>query len=43
MANVVRAGLTRGLATEVEFSFLVLGIWATASWSLTAWVVGRRS
>ena len=42
MANVVRAGLTQGLATEVGFSFLVLGIWAVVSWSLTAWVVGRR-
>ena len=36
MANVVRAGLTEGLATDIGFSFLVLGIWAAASWSLTA-------
>ena len=42
MANVVRAGLTQGLATEIGFSFSVLTIWAAVSWSITAWVVGRR-
>jgi ABC-2 type transport system permease protein len=42
-ANVVRAGLTEGLATGVGTSFAVLGVWAAAAWILTAWVVGRRS
>lgn len=41
-ANVVRAGLTEGLATHVGESFVVLGAWALASWLVTAWVVGRR-
>ena len=41
-ANVVRAGLTDGLATQVGKSFAILGAWAVASWLLTAWVVGRR-
>ncbi len=42
-ANVVRAGLTDGLASDVGTSFAVLGVWAAAAWTLTAWVVGRRS
>ena len=42
-ANVVRAGLTEGLATGVGTSFAVLGGWAGAAWIVTAWVVGRRS
>lgn len=42
-ANVVRAGLTDGLATAVGTSFAVLASWAVASWTVTAWVVGRRS
>jgi len=42
-ANVVRAGLTEGLATGVGTSFTVLGGWAAAAWIVTAWVVGRRS
>lgn len=41
-ANVMRAGLTEGLATGVVESFTVLGAWALASWLVTAWVVGRR-
>ncbi|UCC71673.1 MAG: ABC transporter permease [Gemmatimonadota bacterium] len=41
-ANVVRAGLTEGLATGGT-SFAVLGGWAAAAWIVTAWVVGRRS
>lgn len=41
-ANVVRASLTEGLASEVAHSYAVLGAWAVASWLLTAWVVGRR-
>jgi len=42
-ANVVRAGLTEGLATHVGQSFAVLCAWALAAWAVTAWVVGRRS
>lgn len=41
-ANVVRAGLTEGLSTHVGESFVVLAVWALASWLVTAWVVGRR-
>jgi len=41
-ANVVRAGLTEGLASNVGVSFAVLGAWAAGSWMVTAWVVGRR-
>lgn len=41
-ANVMRAGLTDGLATHVAQSFAILSGWAGASWILTAWVVGRR-
>ncbi len=41
-ANVMRAGLTDGLAENVGRSFAILGGWAVASWMLTAWVVGRR-
>jgi ABC-2 type transport system permease protein len=42
-ANVVRAGLTEGLASDVARSFAVLGAWAVAAWTVTAWVVGRRA
>ncbi len=41
-ANVMRASLTQGLATDVAQSFAVLVAWAAASWVVTAWVVGRR-
>ncbi len=41
-ANVVRASLTDGLATDIGRSFAILGAWAVGSWTLTAWVVGRR-
>lgn len=41
-ANVVRAGLTHGLATSTALSFAILSGWAGASWMVTAWVVGRR-
>jgi ABC-2 type transport system permease protein len=42
-ARVVRAGLTEGLVVNVGTSFAVLAGWAMASWTLTAWVVGRRA
>jgi ABC-2 type transport system permease protein len=42
MANVIRAGLSTGLATSVGTSWLILGIWTALSWTLAAWVVGRR-
>lgn len=41
-ANVMRAGLSDGLATDVGRSFAILGAWALASWILTARVVLRR-
>jgi len=41
-ANVMRAGLTDGIATDVGVSFAVLGCWALGAWLLTGWVVGRR-
>jgi ABC-2 type transport system permease protein len=42
MAVVIRAGLTDGMVAHVGTSFLVLGIWTVAGWSVTAWVVNRR-
>jgi ABC-2 type transport system permease protein len=43
MAVVIRAGLSEGLVTSsVAISYTVLGLWTTASWLLTAWVIGRR-
>jgi ABC-2 type transport system permease protein len=42
MAQVMRAGLTTGLATDVGVSFLVLGAWTVAGCAAAAWVVGRR-
>ncbi|UCF66784.1 MAG: ABC transporter permease [Acidobacteriota bacterium] len=41
-ANVMRAGLTEGLATHAGESFAILAGWAAAAWIITAWVVGRR-
>src|SRR5690554_373433 len=42
MANLIRAGLTEGLATDVGSSLAVLGAWAVGGWAAVAWVVGRR-
>ena len=42
MAQVIRDGLTSGLATNVATSYGVLGAWTAAGWAATAWVVGRR-
>jgi ABC-2 type transport system permease protein len=42
MANVIRAGLSNGLADSVATSWLILAIWTVLSWALAAWVVGRR-
>lgn len=42
MAQVIRAGLTEGVVTDVGGSFLVLGLWTVAGLGMTAWVVGRR-
>jgi len=41
-ANVMRACLTEGFSSNVGTSFAILGAWAMASWTITAWVVGRR-
>lgn len=42
IANVVRAGLTRGLATDVGVSYLVLAAWAIGSGWLAVLALGRR-
>jgi ABC-2 type transport system permease protein len=43
MAQVIRGGLTIGLVDGLMASYLVLGLWTVAGWSLAAWVVGRRT
>ena len=42
MAQVIRAGLTEGLVTDVGGPFLVLALWTLGGLGVTAWVVGRR-
>jgi ABC-2 type transport system permease protein len=42
MGVVIRAGLTKGLVTDVMTSYLVLGAWTLAGCLVAAWVVGRR-
>lgn len=42
MAEVIRAGLTTGLVTDLTRSYLVLLAWTAAGWIMTTWVVGRR-
>ena len=42
MAQVIRAGLTEGVVTDVGGPFLVLGAWTALGIALTSWVVGRR-
>jgi len=42
MAQVIRAGLTEGVVTDVGGHFLVLGVWTVLGVALTTWVVGRR-
>jgi ABC-2 type transport system permease protein len=42
MAQVIRAGLTDGVVSDVAASFGVLAVWTLVGWGLTAWVVGRR-
>jgi ABC-2 type transport system permease protein len=42
MAEVIRAGLTTGILTDLTRSYLVLLGWTAAGWIMTAWVVGRR-
>jgi ABC-2 type transport system permease protein len=42
MADVLRAGLTSGLVTDVGRSYLILGGWILVGCVLTALVVGRR-
>jgi ABC-2 type transport system permease protein len=42
MATVIRAGLTKGVVSDVTTSFLVLVAWAAAGCAATAWAVGRR-
>jgi ABC-2 type transport system permease protein len=42
MAQLIRAGLTNGMMTDVGRPFLVVGVWALLGSGLTAWAVGRR-
>ncbi len=42
MAQVIRAGLTEGLVTDVGGPFLMVGVWALLGAGLTARAVGRR-
>ena len=42
MAEVIRAGLTTGLVTDLASAYLILAGWTVAGWAMTAWVVGRR-
>jgi ABC-2 type transport system permease protein len=42
MAQVIRAGLTTGLVTDLGIAYVILSGWAVAGWVMTAWVVGRR-
>lgn len=42
MAEVIRAGLSHGLVTDLTRSYLILAAWTAAGWAMTAWVVGRR-
>ena len=42
MGQVVRAGLTDGIVTDVARSFAVLGAWSVGAWMVMARVVGKR-
>jgi len=42
MASVIRAGLTEGLVSGLPWHYAALGAWTAASWTLAAWIVGRR-
>jgi ABC-type polysaccharide/polyol phosphate export permease len=42
MAEVIRAGLTVGVVSDVTQSFLVLSACTVAGCAVTAWVIGRR-
>jgi ABC-2 type transport system permease protein len=42
MAEVIRAGLSTGLVTDLTRSYLILAAWTAAGWAMTALVVGRR-
>jgi ABC-2 type transport system permease protein len=42
MANVVRAGLTRGVVEEVARSYLILGAWSLGAVALAVAALGRR-
>ncbi len=42
MAQIIRAGLTDGVVTNVGASFLTVALWAVAGTAVTAWSVTRR-
>jgi ABC-2 type transport system permease protein len=42
MAEVIRAGLSSGLVTDLTRSYLILLAWTVAGWAMTTWMVGRR-
>lgn len=43
MAEIIRAGLTSGLVTDLARAYLILLAWTAAGWVMTALVIGRRS
>jgi len=42
MANLIRSGLTEGLAADVSASLTILVAWTVLGWAVVARVVGRR-
>jgi ABC-2 type transport system permease protein len=42
MADVIRAGLTNGLADNVALSYLVLAAWTIVAAAAATWALGRR-
>jgi ABC-2 type transport system permease protein len=42
MAEIIRAGLTVGLVTDLTRAYLILLAWTVAGWVMTGLVVGRR-
>ncbi len=43
MGEVVRAGLTDGIATSTTRSFVVLSVWTILAALVSTWAIGRRS
>lgn len=43
MAEVIRAGLTRGVVDNIAASYLVLAIWTIVAAAAVTWALGRRA